>query len=146
VGESWRPIPGWPYEASSRGRIRSAARAQVLKRTPDRDGYLHVTLSDGPTRRRYVHVARLVLEAFAGLPPAPLLEACHRNGKRRDCRPRNLYWGTRAQNRADRERHRLEAGAGGEGGKGEEGSREAEIDEPAPCPMAIGPARADSRR
>lgn len=113
--EKWAPIPSWPYEASTAGRVRSvdrqladgrAAGGVILRPVADDDGYLFVTLSDGMHRWR-VHVARLVLMAHARLPPSPEHQACHRNGRRGDCRLRNLYWGTRQENRADRERHRL---------------------------------------
>lgn len=113
--EEWRPAPGWSaYEVSSRGRVRSVDRVladgrgaggKLLKPSRDKDGYLYATLSDG-SRRWRVHVARLVLFAFAGWPEEPGMEACHRNGRRWDCRRANLYWGTKPENRADRERHR----------------------------------------
>jgi len=108
--ERWRPVPGWPYEASRGGRVRSLARRVPLKRQRRRkDGYLFVDMSDRGRRRR-AHVAVLVLEAFAG-PRPPGAEACHRNGRRGDCRAANLYWGTKSQNRQDRERHRRERAA-----------------------------------
>lgn len=76
----------------------------MLKAARDKDGYRHVTLSSGRRRER-AHVARLVLLAFAG--PCPEgHEALHGNGRRWDNRLANLRWGTRPQNRADRERHR----------------------------------------
>ena len=108
--EVWRPVPGWPYEASSRGQVRSLARGVPLKRRRRRrDGYLFVDLSDRG-RRRQAHVAALVLEAFTG-PRPPGAEACHRNGRRGDCRRANLYWGSKPQNRQERERHRRERAA-----------------------------------
>jgi hypothetical protein len=114
--EQWLTVPGWPaYEASDRGRVRSVDRelsdgrtagGVVLKPARDKDGYRYVTLSDG-TRRQRIHVGRAVLAAFAGEPPAGL-EACHANGRRWDNRLANLRWGTRPENRADRERHRAQ--------------------------------------
>ena len=108
-------IPGWPgYEASTLGRVRSVDRVLGDGRTagglllapqPDEDGYLYVTLSDGRRRKR-VHVARLVLLAHAGKPGQPGMEALHRNGRNANNRLSNLRWGTREENRADRERHR----------------------------------------
>lgn len=108
MAERWEPVPGWPYEASTRGRVRSLARGVPLKPQRGRDGYLRVDLSDGKRRWRGVHVAVLVLLAFAGKPPQPGMEACHRHGRRGDNRPGGLYWGTKPQNRQDRERHRRE--------------------------------------
>lgn len=107
MSEEWRPVPGWPYEVSSRGRVRRDGR--LLKPTPDKDGYRHVTLSAGPRRWR-VHVGRLVLLVFRG-EPEPGQEACHGNGRRWDNRLANLRWDTKPGNRADRERHRAERAA-----------------------------------
>lgn len=114
--EEWRAAPGWAaYEVSDRGRVRSVDRTLpdgreaggvMLKPSKDKDGYRYVTLANGTERWR-VHVGRLVLTAFDRWPPDGM-EACHRNGRRWDNRLANLYWGTRPDNRADRERHRLE--------------------------------------
>jgi NUMOD4 motif/HNH endonuclease len=121
--EEWRAAPGWAaYEVSSRGRVRRGGR--LLKPARDKDGYRHVTLSAGPERWR-VHVGRLVLMAFVGWPPEGA-EACHKNGRRWDNRAANLYWGTKPQNRADRERHRRAREA--------REAREADSAATAPCP------------
>lgn len=113
TAEKWEPVPGWhAYEASSLGRVRSLDRlthdgqlrgGQIL--TPQRDrGYLYVQLHDGKrTRRVAVHV--LVMLAHCGECPAGM-EVLHRNGRRGDCRLVNLRYGTKPQNRADREKHR----------------------------------------
>lgn len=118
--EQWAAVPGWPgYEVSTRGRVRSVEReladgrtagGQPLKTWRHPDGYRYVTLSDG-RRRTDLHVARLVLLAHVGEPPADDMEACHGNGRRWDNRLANLRWGTPAENRADRERHRRERAA-----------------------------------
>lgn len=119
--EEWRTAPGWAaYKVSSRGRVRSVDRVltdgrgaggKLLKPRKDKDGYRRVVLVDG-ARRWDVHVARLVLFAFEGWPDDPAMEACHRNGRRWDnCWPRNLYWGTKPENRQERERHRRERAA-----------------------------------
>ncbi len=57
---------------------------------------------DGRSHRR--RVSRLVLECFRG-PCPPGMEACHRNGLAGDNALRNLRWGTRKSNQADRRRH-----------------------------------------
>jgi hypothetical protein len=115
--ERWYPIPGWPHEASTHGRIRRKHRLdaegrwclggmvpQYIDKRPGK-GYLYVTLLDGPRKRNAaVHV--LVLEACAGRKPTSGHQGCHVNGIRTFNHRHNLYWGTSAQNRADRERHR----------------------------------------
>lgn len=64
-------------------------------------------------RPRRVSVARLVLTATVGPPPADGMVPIHENGAGADCRPGNLRWGTRAEalraHTADRR-----AGAAGE--------------------------------
>jgi hypothetical protein len=149
--EDWAPVPGWPYEASSRGRVRSLARGVPLKQQRDKDGYRHVELSDGKRRRR-AHVAVLVLEAFTG-PCPPECEALHGNGRRWDNRLANLRWGTRPENRQERERHRRERDArraeradGGDEDRGKNGWIETEGEEEkqvgmegtACCPLETG--------
>lgn len=114
MAERWLPVPGWPgYEVSDRGRVRSVERViadgrtaagVLLKPSRDKDGYRYVTLSDG-SRRRKVHVARLVLEAFTG--PCPDgMEVLHGNGRRWDNRLGNLRYGTDGENSREREDHR----------------------------------------
>ena len=67
--ETWRDIPDWPYQASSEGNVRRAGSSACLLPTPDKDGYLRVTLSDRGRRRTFgVHI--LVMLAFAGLTPS----------------------------------------------------------------------------
>lgn len=140
-GEKWAPVPGWDgYEASTRGRVRSVGRALsdsrqaggvILKPAKDKDGYRHVTLSAGRRRQR-VHVARLVLLTFVGEPPEGH-EALHGNGRRWDNRLANLRWGSKPENRADRERHRAERTAG-------------ETGVTAPCPVLVVSSDEGSRR
>lgn len=115
--EEWRPIPDWPHEASSCGRMRSITRTDaagrlrlgaLLSQRPDKrkgKGYLYADLLDG-SRRRKVHVAVAVLEAFTDGKPTPEHEAGHGNGIRTDNHRRNLSWVTRPQNRRMREEHR----------------------------------------
>jgi len=113
--ERWRPVPGWPHEASTCGRVRTITRIDrrgrlrlpvVLAPSPDRrpgKGYLYVVLVDGERRRKApVHV--LVLEAWAGPKPSPQHEGCHGNDVRTDNHLGNLRWDTRRGNLADRAR------------------------------------------
>lgn len=104
--ERWRPVPGFPrYEASDAGRVRSATRAwragepRVLRARVGSAGYERVVLYRGG-RPSPATVHRLVLESFVG--PCPNgMEACHRNGNRRDNRLANLRWDTHAANCQD---------------------------------------------
>lgn len=105
----WLPHPRYPdrYEVSAEGQVR---RVLVLAQQQHPDGYPQVTLRDADGRTHIEAVHRLVMEAFEGQPPLDEdgrpMEVLHRNGKRGDCRRRNLRYGTKPENRADRERHR----------------------------------------
>lgn len=62
--EEWKSILGYDgYEASTAGRIRSAATQRVKKPSPDKAGYLRVCLRQGAAQH-VVRVARLVAAAF----------------------------------------------------------------------------------
>lgn len=108
-----RPIPGWEgrYSATSDGHIWSHVRGRIIREewsNPNRPSHQHlrVRLKLGPDRHwRYVH--QLVAEAWLGPRPAGW-HTCHRDGDRTHNAPSNLYYGTPADNAADRERHRLE--------------------------------------
>ncbi len=119
TGEEWRPVPDWPYEVSSLGRVRTPMwidgdgilhLSKILAQSLDRregQGYLYVTLHDGQRRRKaWVHC--LVLEGHVGARPSRSHQACHWNGVRTDNRKCNLRWGTRADQEEDKKRHRQE--------------------------------------
>ena len=118
--ETWKPIPGWPHEASTCGRGRSVTRidasgrlrlGQVLPQyTDDRPGkgYVYWVLVDGK-RRRKVHVAVAVLEAHDKPRPAPGYDACHDNHARTDNHLLNVFWDTHAANVAASVLRRLAA-------------------------------------
>ena len=103
--ERWLPHPRYPgrYEVSDLGKVRGTRR--TLKRQFNLDGYPQHTLRDADGRTHIEPVHRLVMETFAGACP-PGMEILHRNGKRSDCRRRNLRYGTKPENRADREEHK----------------------------------------
>lgn len=102
--EEWRPIPAFPYEASSHGRIRRADTGRVLRANAWRAGYLQVSLwREGVGYTCKVH--RLVCLAFHGTEPRPKMDAAHRNGVKDDNRPENLRWATRRENEHDKRAH-----------------------------------------
>ena len=107
--EEWRPVVGFEtvYEVSSEGRVKrvgdrrhGAKIGRILKPAITQFGYEVVGLYDRARyMRRFVH--HLVLCAFVG-PRQEGHEGRHLNGDRRDNRPSNLAWGTRADNEADK--------------------------------------------
>jgi hypothetical protein len=118
--ETWEPLPGWPHEFSTCGRVRSITRidaegrlrlGQMLPQQKDErkgKGYLYATLRDGK-RRRKIHVAAGVLEAHRKPKPGPGYEACHSNHVRTENHLWNLSWDTHAANVAASVQRRLEA-------------------------------------
>lgn len=110
VFEEWRLIPGWPYEASSLGRIRRSERGQgtragyVLKPKAHSYGYPMVDLSKDNQVTRF-QVGRLVCLAFHGNPIVAQHRALHGNGNPKDNHPGNLRWGTQTENVADARFH-----------------------------------------
>lgn len=98
-GEVWRKIPGWAYDVSNLGRIRSRKASKRLLKPSISDGRPRVRVQgsdDDPNARRLITVASAVLAAFRGSPIST--PAKHLNGDLTDCRLANL--------KADRFRHR----------------------------------------
>jgi hypothetical protein len=79
-----------------------------LKLRKNDEGYLKVKLICDDGKRRDFFVHRLVLLAFRPeeyleAPEPNKLQACHKDrNDRTNCRLDNLYWGTHAQNHADK--------------------------------------------
>jgi len=114
-GEEWRLIPGWGYEASSFGRIRSIpsikhicaskdgrngahsrpSRGKILSPKKNSNGYLVVALHPGEIS---FTVSRLVCLAFHGFPPSDDWHADHINRIRDFNLPSNLRWLSPKQN------------------------------------------------
>lgn len=111
--EVWTTIPSFPgYSVSTLGRVRRDAIIRggcgstripkgALKQRALPLGHLQVTLSVG-NKPTTVLVHRLVAEAFLP-PPAPGQDCvCHRDDNPANNHPSNLFWGTRADNAADK--------------------------------------------
>lgn len=98
------------YEVTEGGKVFSVAHnwrgygRREMRQTPNADGYPSVRLTVAGQRKRLA-VHRLVAAAF--LPPRPSAshEVRHLDGDKTHNHVRNLAWGTRADNAADREMH-----------------------------------------
>lgn len=121
TAEIWRPVlglDGW-YEVSDLGRVRSVSRiltvqtkrgayqrrriGRVLRSGRKPSGHVAVSLwKEHDCRHEHVHV--LVLEAFIGPRPDGCY-GCHRDGRPSNNALANLYWGTPAENSADKLAH-----------------------------------------
>lgn len=104
--EEWRIVPGWPYEASSMGRVRRATAGcstrpgRLLKASARHrpDGYLQVRLSNGSrVGAKTFCVHQLVALAFFGdLPDG--WHTNHKDGDKTNNRVDNLEYVTPADN------------------------------------------------
>lgn len=115
--EEWLPVVEFEgyYEVSNFGRIRSLprqvmrgtapvmTRPRIMKPTPDKGGYLTVSLY-GDMGRRSRRVHRIVLEAFIGKRPNGM-ETRHKDGNQRNNHLENLEWCTKSTNTKDQVRH-----------------------------------------
>lgn len=108
--EEWRPVLGWPYEASNMGRVRRTqgghctSVGRLLRPSAGQKGYLCITLAD-KGRRKWIALHRLICEVFHGRKPGVDFDVAHWNGDNQDNRAENLRWATRRENILDKERH-----------------------------------------
>ena len=101
--EDWKNIPGYPYQASSLGRIRRSEKARRGSDTSNRviatrahsRGYLTVTLYPTNGQHKQVFVHRAVAAAFFG-EDARLVN--HKNGTKTDNQIDNLEYVTAREN------------------------------------------------
>ncbi len=98
--EFWKQIPGWPYEASSLGRIRHAVSLKPLKAEISKQGYQRVRLCANGVQKA-VKVHRMVCLAFHGFPFGDAKVARHLDDNKNNNTPENLAWGTHADNHSD---------------------------------------------
>jgi hypothetical protein len=105
LGRYWTNALGFSrYLVSDEGEVLSLVKKpRILK--PIRMGNyrgLQIVGDDGRLAKKYLH--RLVLEAYHGPAPAGA-EGRHLDGNKANNHPRNLAWGTKLENEADRKRH-----------------------------------------
>jgi hypothetical protein len=77
----------------------------VLKGRVLASGYRQFKLVRRDGKQAAIRANRLVCGAFHGAPRDSEMQAAHRNGRRLDDRPENLYWATPQQNKHDSIRH-----------------------------------------
>ena len=108
--ETWKPVVGYEdlYEVSDHGNVRSLDKkvpnrystrfipGKLLKGTPNKDGYLYVSLYKNTQRTRFL-IHRLVLETFVGSCPEGM-ECLHKDHNRSNNHLSNLDWDTHKNN------------------------------------------------
>ena len=117
-GIQLRPIPTSPnqdYMAGMDGRVYSRTKYKGFGRKVYVDWYAlkgHVSAKGYPTislchegKKITKSVHKLVCMAFHGLPPTPTHQVRHLDGIPANTNPKNLCWGTQAENWADRRIH-----------------------------------------
>lgn len=97
--EEWRDVIGYEglYQVSNLGRLRSLRRGTVSKVTPNKAGYILVTLRDSKGNPSTKKLHRLVAEAFI---PNPQNKPCvnHEDGIKHNNHVDNLIWCTYSEN------------------------------------------------
>jgi hypothetical protein len=105
LGRYWTNALGFSrYLVSDEGEVLSLVKKPKILKPIRMGNYrgLQIVNDDGRLVKMYHH--RLVLEAYHG--PAPDgAEGRHLDGDKGNNRPRNLAWGTKAENEADKARH-----------------------------------------
>lgn len=93
--KEWRDISGHPnHQISEDGQVRNRKTGHILKQSPDRYGYMRLSL--GSTDNVYVH--RVVCEAFHGEPIGARTQVNHIDCDRQNNSASNLEWCTPSEN------------------------------------------------
>lgn len=94
--EQWRPVPGYPFDVSTEGRVREQATRRIRNSKPNTLGY--VMVSNGRGHKPYLHA--LVALAFLGPRPSGM-QVRHLDDDKSNNRPSNLAYGSCSDNRND---------------------------------------------
>ena len=102
--EIWRPAVGYEDElwVSNLGNVKSNHndREKILKPCPDGKGYLGIRVQYVPHKYKYVHVHKLVAEAFCiNVDKENRTYVDHIDGNRQNNNYKNLRWVTPSENR-----------------------------------------------
>lgn len=97
IEKIWKRIPGYPYEASPAGEIRSVRSGKILKQRYEHCGYKRVNFSvNGIHETKLVHL--LVAEAFFGPKEDNRTQVNHIDGNKDNCSASNLEYCTPSEN------------------------------------------------
>ena len=102
MGELWKRIDGCNnlYEISNTGKVKRINKTRpnrILKGVPDKDGYFHVSISDGHGNIRRASIHRLVAAAFCDKPEGHNV-VNHIDENKQNNNAENLEWCTPKQN------------------------------------------------
>jgi hypothetical protein len=97
MAEEYRPIPNYPnYEVSNLGNVRQKLKNKILKGSPDKAGYLRVSLCDDSIVK-VTKIHRIVAEVFLENPDNKN-QVDHINNDKNDNSVNNLRWCTSQEN------------------------------------------------
>lgn len=93
--EEWVELLDFPnYQISTHGRVRNMTTGNILRPSPDRYGYLRLSIGN----RDNVYIHRLMAETFYGIPNDDRTQVNHINCDRQNNHILNLEWCTPSEN------------------------------------------------
>lgn len=101
--ERWAAVPGWPYEVSNFGRVKTVRTGRIRRTALHKSGYENVQLWSGGAFTT-IGVHQLMLLAFVGPVPEGK-EVLHGDGCKTNNTLPNLRYGFPKENMVDRDFH-----------------------------------------